>query len=177
MKWNKERIDEEHRLQDNYGLKNLRELWRAKSELRRIRGNVRRVLSTAASEEVGRQIIARLARYSIVRQDSTLDDLLIINVNSLLERRLQTIVMKKGLARTMPQARQLVTHGYVAINGKRVTAPGYMVNGAEENTINYYKPIKIDKDPTPPSPTGSEQKIEGKANPPAKVEKVEAIQK
>ncbi len=176
MKWNKERIDEEHKLKDNYGLKNLRELWRAKSELRRIRGNVRKVLSTASSAEVGKQIIARLARYNIVRQDATLDDLLIINVNSLLERRLQTIVLKKGLARTMKQSRQLVTHGYISINGKRVTAPGYLVNGLEENMIGYYRPIRIDK---PPSPEGApEQKAhEGKPNPEAKVEKVEAIQK
>ncbi len=153
MKWNKERIDEEHTYRENYGLKTLKELWRAKSELRRIRGNVRKVLSTNASEEVGRQIIARLARYNIVRQDAKLDDLLLINVDSLLDRRLQTIVFKRGMAKTIDQSRQLITHGFIAINGKRVTAPSYMVKAVEEGMINYYKPFKIDQGPTPSANT------------------------
>ena len=145
MKWNKERIDEEHKLKDAYGLKTLKELWRAKSELRKIRGNARKVLSTNATEEVGRQIVARLARYNIVRQDAKTDDLLLINVESLLDRRLQTIVFKRGMANTMNQSRQLITHGFVAIDGKRVTSPSYLVKAAEEQGLSYYKPIKLEK--------------------------------
>ena len=145
MKWNKERIDEEHKFKETYGLKTLRELWRAKSELRRIRGNARKVLSTNATEEVGRQIVARLARYNIVRQDAKADDLLLINVESLLDRRLQTIVFKRGLANTMNQSRQLITHGFVSIGGKRVTSPSYMVKADEESAISYYKPITLQK--------------------------------
>ncbi len=145
MKWNKERIDEEHKLKEAYGLKTLKELWRAKSELRRIRGNARKVLSTNATEEVGKQIAARLARYNIVRQDAKTDDLLLINVESLLDRRLQTIIFKRGMANTMNQSRQLITHGFVSIGGKRVTSPSYMVKADEESNISYYKPIKFEK--------------------------------
>jgi len=67
-----------------------------------------------------------------VRSDATLDDLLILTPEAFLERRLQTVVFKKGLAKTIKQARQLITHGFIAINGRRVTAPSYMVNLEEE---------------------------------------------
>ena len=55
----------------------------------------------------------------------------------MLERRLQTIVWKKGLARTIYQARQLIVHGHIAIAGRRVTSPGYLVSREEEDRIDY----------------------------------------
>ncbi len=142
--WEKQRIDEEHKIQEKFGLKTLKEVWIAASELRRIRRRVREVLSGKASIEVGNQIIARLVKYSVVNSGATLDDLLIINTDSLLGRRLQTIVFNRGMAKSPKQARQFITHGFIAINGKRVTAPGYMVPGADENKISYYKPIKME---------------------------------
>ncbi len=45
----------------------------------------------------------------------------------LLERRLDNIVYRAGLAATRPQARQFVNHGHVDVNGKRVTIPSYRV--------------------------------------------------
>ena len=100
-----------------------KELWILDSELRRIRKNVRDVLSGRTEESVGRDIIARLSRYNIVKGDAKLDDLLVVNVDSFLERRLQTVVLRKGLAKSMKQARQLVAHGLIAVNGRRVTSP------------------------------------------------------
>ena len=141
--WDSVRIQREHELKSRYGLKNLREIWSLASEIRRMRKNVREVLSGKASEKTGREVIARLSRYNIVKGDATLDDLLIVGVEALLERRLQTIVFKKGMARTIKQARQLVTHGLISINGKRVKSPGYLVLANEEATIAYYKPIVI----------------------------------
>jgi small subunit ribosomal protein S4 len=41
----------------------------------------------------------------------------------LLERRLDSVVFRAGLARTIPAARQIVTHGHIAVNGKRLTFP------------------------------------------------------
>lgn len=145
--WEKQRMDEEHKLKERFGLRNLKEVWMAASELRRIRRNVREVLSGRASDEVGKQIIARLARYGIVATSATLDDLLIINIDTILGRRLQSIVMNKGLAKTARQARQLITHGFIAIDGKRVTSPGYMVASTEEGRIGYYKPIDLGSAP------------------------------
>lgn len=50
---------------------------------------------------------------------------------------MQTIVFRKGLARTGFQARQLITHGHVSIDGRRVTIPGYIVPKEEEPKIAY----------------------------------------
>jgi len=144
LMWDRQRIEEEHALVEKYGLKNLRELWKASTELRRIRKNVKELFSGAASEEKGKQIIGRLARYGIVKSNATLDDLLILTPEAFLERRLQTIVFKRGLAKTIKQARQLITHGFIAINGRRVTVPSYLVSLEEEKSIGYYKPFNIE---------------------------------
>ncbi|MDE1855173.1 MAG: 30S ribosomal protein S4 [Candidatus Micrarchaeota archaeon] len=141
--WDSARIQREHELKNKYGLRNLRELWILSSELRRIKQNVRTVLSGKASEATGKDIIARLNRYNIVKSDATPDDLLVINVEALLDRRLQTVVLRKGLAKTSAQARQLIAHGLISINGRRVTSPGHLVLASEETGIAYYKPFKL----------------------------------
>ncbi|MGC9099321.1 MAG: 30S ribosomal protein S4 [Candidatus Micrarchaeia archaeon] len=144
MMWDRQRIQEEHELVKKYGLRNLRELWKASTELRRIRRNVKELFSGKASEEKGKQIISRLAKYGIVRSDANLDDLLVLSQEAFLERRLQTVVFKKGLAKTIKQARQLITHGFIAINGRKVNRPSYMVRPEEEKGISYYKPFNIE---------------------------------
>ena len=141
--WNLDRISREHKLVETYGPKNRRELWRATTIVKNVRRNVRIILSGKLHEEIGKQIIDRLARYNIVEPNSTLDALLVIKPEQILERRLQTLVYRKGLARTIKQARQLITHGFISVDGRKITSPGYLVTKEEENSISYYKPIKI----------------------------------
>ena len=50
------------------------------------------------------------------------------NFMILLESRLDNLVYRLGLARTRPQARQLVTHGHITVNGKKVDRPSYIVS-------------------------------------------------
>lgn len=154
--WDPERIKTEHDFRDRYGLNSLHELWVLESELRRIRKNAREVPAGRAKESVGKDIIARLSRYGIVRGDATLDDLLVINLDALLERRLQTLVFKKGLAKSEKQARQLITHGLIAINGRRSSSPGRLVLEREETGIGYYKPVNINTQPAPVVPAAAE---------------------
>ena len=45
----------------------------------------------------------------------------------MLERRLDNVVYRAGLAATRPQARQFVSHGHFDVNGKRVDIPSYRV--------------------------------------------------
>jgi small subunit ribosomal protein S4 len=47
------------------------------------------------------------------------------NMVSLLERRLDAVVARSGLARTIYQARQLVVHGHFTVDGKKVDRPSY----------------------------------------------------
>jgi small subunit ribosomal protein S4 len=143
-RWNLERIKSDNALIDEYGLKNMKELWKIQTEISRIRRNVRELLSGGSdSEEVKEKIIGRLTRLGVASQTTTLDNLLDIKESDLLNRRLQTVVYKKGLARTIKQSRQITVHGFIAINGKRVNRPGYMVDVDAENHITYYKPIDV----------------------------------
>ncbi len=57
------------------------------------------------------------------------------NLLVILESRLDNVVYRSGLARTRPQARQLVNHGHFLINGKRVDIPSYQVRGGEVITV------------------------------------------
>ncbi|HUC38959.1 MAG TPA: 30S ribosomal protein S4 [Candidatus Acidoferrum sp.] len=144
--WSTERITSDGSAVEEYGLKNMKELWIAQTRVGRVRRNAREYLSGASGankEEVA--MIARLAKFGISKADATLDDLLDLNEKAFLERRLQSIVARKGLARTMKQARQLIVHGYISINGKKVNKPGYLVSLDEEKAIGYYKPIQIQK--------------------------------
>ncbi len=141
---NMERIKSDHALVEQYGLKNLKELWKVQTEISRLRRNVREMLSgNEKYKSMEGAMMARLKRLGIASDATTLDNLLDLNEQSLLERRLQTLVFKNGLARSLKQARQLIVHGYIAINGKRVNRPGYLVDTSEEKMIGYYKPIDI----------------------------------
>jgi small subunit ribosomal protein S4 len=50
----------------------------------------------------------------------------------LLERRLDNVVYRLGLARTRPQARQYVYHGLIQVDGRRVKIPSYLVEPGQE---------------------------------------------
>ena len=136
----KERIEEEHQIVKDYGLANKREIWKAQSMVRKFRKEARdlQTKTSEASKRMAHELIAKLVTIKLVGDKATLDDVLGISLGNMLERRLQTIVFKKGLARTPRQARQFIVHGLVAVNGRRVTVPGYVVKAAEEDRIAYY---------------------------------------
>jgi small subunit ribosomal protein S4 len=143
-RWNLERIKSDRALMNEFGLKNHKELWKVQTEVSRIRRNVRELLSVgSSSEEVKGQIIGRLSRLGIATSSTTLDNLLDLKEGDLLSRRLQTIVFRKGLARTISQARQLTVHGFIAIDGRKVNKPGYLVGTDTERKITYYRSIDI----------------------------------
>jgi small subunit ribosomal protein S4 len=143
LMWNAARISRDHELKEKFGLKNLRELWKATTEVSRIRRNAREVLSNRSTEKVGKDMISRLSRYSIVGKEAKIDDLLGVTAEAILGRRLQSIVFRSGLAKTPKQARQLIAHGFIAINGRKVKSAGYMVSLDEETRIGYYKPFDL----------------------------------
>lgn len=134
-----ERIQDEHQLVDEYGLKNKEELWGARSELRRYRREARNLLGEpeeAVADET-EQLLGRLRRIGVLGEESTLDDVLTLDVTDLLERRLQTVVYRKGLASTTDQARQFITHGHVKVGRRRVRVPSYTVERDEEAAVDF----------------------------------------
>lgn len=137
--WEKDRMDAEDAVLTKYGLCRKTEIWRAQTLLRNFRGQARNLLAASGSqaEKETKQLITRLRRLGLVGGEATLDDVLGLSIDKLLERRLQTIVQRKGLAQTMKQARQLVTHGHIAIAERRVNVPSYLVPTSEESQIGY----------------------------------------
>ena len=135
--WRLAQIQDELKLIGDYGLRNKRELWRYKTEISRIRGMVRSLLAKTEEtrSKTEKDILLSLRRLGILSEDATLDNVLDLNVTSLLERRLQTVVARSGMAKSMHHARQLISHGHVSIGGKIVTVPGYMVRGDQRPDV------------------------------------------
>ena len=138
--WDKRRLEEEGALKKQYGFKNKRELWRTEEMLRKKRHSARRLLAMQLEQRIKREqeLIASLIKIGMLDEKATLDDVLTLNVQEMLERRLQTIVYRKGLANTLSQARQFIVHGHIALNGKKLTTPSYIVKRGEENKLSYY---------------------------------------
>ena len=132
-----ERIADEMGLIGQYGLKNKEELWRAQSELRSYRREARQLLGRDADEREAEEFLDRLKRLGILNDEDSLDDVLSLEVTDVLERRLQTVVYRKGLANTTDQARQFITHGHITVEGQRVSIPSKTVAVAEEPSIEF----------------------------------------
>lgn len=136
------RIAQEHDLVGRYGLKNKEELWRAQSELRSYRREARELVGRAqgdaeAAARQGADFLARLQRLGILDEGESLGDVLALDVTDVLERRLQTVVYRRGLANSPKQARQFITHGHVRVNDRCVSVPSYKVEVAEESDIGF----------------------------------------
>lgn len=139
FRWRKDVLQEELKLLGTYGLRNKHELWRHKTYLSKTRGIARLLISKSETEraKIENELLIKQKKFGILLETAVLDDVLDLTIENLLERRLQTIVFRKGLARTIFQARQLITHGHITIAGRRVTVPGYLVSKGEENFISY----------------------------------------
>lgn len=139
--WRREILMEESRLLGVYGLRNKRELWKAASIVRYFRHRARALLAAPPEvrEREEKTLIGKLIKLGLLKEGAKLDNILDLRVEDLLERRLQTLVYKKGLARTIYEARQLIVHGHIAIRGRRIRSPGYLVTVDEEPYISYYQ--------------------------------------
>ena len=132
--WDKTRIEREKELLKKFGLRRKREIWRAESLLRKYR-RLARELAAKKDKEKEKILIEKLARFGILEKNASLDDVLGLNVEDILNRRLQTIVFKKGLANTIKHARQLIVHGHITINNRKIVYPSYLVPKEEEDKI------------------------------------------
>lgn len=137
--WQKQRIDEEAVLMKEYGFKNKIELWKLNSRLKKYKLQVKELIPKRdeASENDKKSLLAKMSNLKLVKEGAIPEDILAITLKDLCERRLQTVVFKKGLARTMKQARQFITHEHILIGSKKITAPSYIVNSVEETELRF----------------------------------------
>lgn len=144
--WEKTRIEEENKLQIEFGLKNKREIWRAKTQLKKYRQQARELVGLTQEERKEKETILlnKLQRLGVLKPETVLDDILSLQVEDLLSRRLQTIVWKKGMGGTAAQARQFIIHGHISLEGRKVNSPGMIIELEKEKEVNWYgKPIEI----------------------------------
>jgi small subunit ribosomal protein S4 len=139
----KTRIEGENVLMNKYGLKNKKEIWKADSYIERIRVQAKKLIT--ASQEKQEEFIARLAKLGMIKSNSKIDDVLALTKESLLERRLQTLTFKKGLAKTIKEARQLINHRHILLDNEIVTIPSRIVLLEEENKLKSKEKKKKEK--------------------------------
>lgn len=132
--WDKERIEEEKKIIKEYGLRRKKELWRSEAILRKWR-RIARELIGKKDEKKEKELIQKLNKLGILNENATLDDVLGLTVKDILERRLQTVILRKGLANSVKHARQLIVHGHVKIDGRKILYPSYLVKKDEEDKI------------------------------------------
>ena len=121
-----------------FGLKTKRELWKTQTELSRVRFQARSILALRQEERERKEpiLIQSLSKIGLIDQNSTLDDVLNLQVTDLLSRRLQTIAQRRLYFKTPYQARQAIVHGHVMIGDFVVTIPSYIVKTEEETKIH-----------------------------------------
>jgi small subunit ribosomal protein S4 len=143
--WKQARIDEEHALKEKYGLKKvggMKEIWREKSSLRRHRNQAMKLIGRVDTSEghFAREktdLVNSLCRQGLLVEGANIDDVLQINVEHMLSRRLQSVVYYRGLAPSMRAARNMIVHGHISIGEQKMTVPGYHIRKHEEEDLNY----------------------------------------
>lgn len=137
--WNKARIDEERVIVREYGLKNKKEIWRVTSQLKKYKDIAKNLIASVGdqAEKEKTMLLTKLYSLGLLDSGAKLEDVLTLTSKELMERRLSTLVFRKGLARTIGQARQFVTHEHIIVGGKKITKPSYIVLKGEEGKIGF----------------------------------------
>lgn len=183
--WEAERIGRENEIKKSFGLRNKQEIWRAESLIKKFRYSARSLVGIPIEQRRGEeeQLLSKLQKLGLLKEGSTLDDALSLKTEDLLARRLQTLVWRKGIANTLAQARQLITHGHIAVNKRKMSSPGATIGITEEGAIDWYgTPLAIvkkvepvvetKKEPAAEAPKAEEKPVEKPAEAPVKEKKV-----
>lgn len=139
--WDRKRIAEEIDILKKYGLRRKNEIYRAESILRNFRRNARR-LAAQKNEKEEKDLIERLNKLGLIEKEASLDDVLELKLENILERRLQTVIFNKGLVKTPKQARQFIVHGHVKVNKVKIKWPSFLVPKEFEKNIQLIVGVK-----------------------------------
>ena len=153
--WQKVRMEQESNLMHQYGLKNKKEIWRADTKVREMRRQARKLTAKASETQAQKEkvlLLAKLNRLGMLEQDSALEDVLRMNPENILDRRLQTQVYLQGLSSTVKQARQLIVHGHISVDGSVTRVPGMTVTRLQEKNIIYSPSSALNSDLHPVRP-------------------------
>jgi len=145
--WEKDRLVKELYLLGTYGLKNKRELWTVLATARSDKKHARNLLTSTNHKEFmtqGRALLNRLCRNGIMSSVDFNDEesiraslrvVLNFDLSSYLSRRLQSLVLRAGIARNIHHARLLINHKHIVVKGKVVDKPSVVVRSENEGHI------------------------------------------
>jgi len=137
------RMDEENILVKRYGLKNKREIWKAKTAVSKLRRRAKTLIGADMKEQ--QKFFDKLNKVGMNVTD--VSDVLALTEENLFERRLQTMLFKKKLANTVKGARQLIVHKNVLVDGKVVNIPSFVVTlDLEDKLALKEKKVKVKKE-------------------------------
>jgi small subunit ribosomal protein S4 len=140
--FDKERIEKERELKKEFGLKNKKEIWRAESKIKSIREKAKKLISSSPQEQ--KVLFERLKKIGF--NVNSLGDILSLEVEDYLRRRLQTIILKKKLTTTPKSARQLIVHKKILVNGRIIDSPSYIVPIELEDKIEIKNKKEVKKE-------------------------------
>src|SRR3989344_7365388 len=137
--WNKKTIELEKLLVKEFGLKKKKEIHIANSFLKKYKNIAKALIADKSAQGLTekKQVLTKLQRYGFIQADAELDQILSIELKDILERRLQSIVCRRGLAKTMNQARQFITHRQVMVGTKEITSPSYLTTTTEAESVSF----------------------------------------
>jgi len=135
--WNEVNIIAERIIKKDYGLRIKKEIFIANSFLKKYKNIAKKLIAvkTPQGEKEKEQILTKLQKLGLLPVGSNLDHILGLELKDILERRLQSILFRKGLARSMKQARQFIVHRHVSLANKEISIPSYLVSLEEESQL------------------------------------------
>jgi len=143
--WQKARIEEEAILLKEYGLKNKREIYKIRSILKGFANQAKNLITskTKQAEKERIALLNKLSKLGFITKTGNVDDVLDLSINNIMDRRLQTLVYKRAMARSIGQARQFIVHEHIVLGSKIITVPSYLVPVEEENLISFVVNSKL----------------------------------
>jgi small subunit ribosomal protein S4 len=137
--WQKDRILAEKDLLISYGLNRKYEIWKMNTLLKNFTTQAKNLVTTKTlqSDKEKSQLLKKLSSLGLIKPDAKIEDVLSLTLKDVMDRRLQTIVYKKSIARSLKQARQFIVHQHISVNDRKITAPSYIVPLNEEGRIQF----------------------------------------
>ena len=140
--FDRDRLMSELKVVGQFGLRCKREVWRVQLTLARLRKAARELLTLDESDPrrqfEGDALIRRIVRLGLLKEgERTLDYVLGLTLDQFMERRLQTVLVKKDMAKSVHHARVLLRQRHIAVGKQMVNIPSFNVRTASQNYIAY----------------------------------------
>ncbi len=137
--WNRGRLETESVLRKQHATKNKKEIWKMDTILMNLQARAQTAISAQTAQGFLEKdhLLQKVFQMGLLSADAKLDDILNLKTEDVFNRRLSTIMILQKMANTTKQARQMVVHGHIAINGVKITSPSYLVPRDEEDKIAF----------------------------------------